>query len=78
MMRDPVTNKAIRSHVMSTHEGCTRVVITRAGDVNAIGNMHRGDGGRKPWSQFVGTRDEVAAEVAYERFERGEDQHGRI
>ena len=76
-MKDPVTNKAIRSHVMSTHEGCTRVIITRAGEVHAIGNMPRGDGGRRPWRQLVGSREQVSAEVSYERFERGDDERGR-
>jgi hypothetical protein len=76
-MKDPVTNQAIRYHVMSTHKGCTRVIITRAGEVHAIGNMPRGDGGRRPWRQLVGSREQVSAEVSYERFERGDDERGR-
>jgi len=52
-----MTAKEIRAQVME-REGVRKVRVKRDGTIIAIGEMPRGDGGRRTWSQYVGQATE--------------------
>ena len=48
----------VKARVMEK-EGVEKVIIKKDGSVHAYGNMPRGDGGKKPWTRYEGTVDEL-------------------